>query len=180
MGRSPLSLGRELLDARIGFVDDIDKALVVDDEAAGEGSITGAGPAAPTKVKFALPVAEIAPLGDVSATGAEDDDAGIASVENIDPAVGAHVEGGGVDELVGGSARARADIFGHELRPVGFRRESNEAKTQDFSNPSNFLKYQNLKSKDVELLRKSSLSLKSFYKKKVSGYLHNIENQKNN
>jgi hypothetical protein len=60
------------------------------------------------------------------------------------------------------------------------RRESNEAKTQDFSNPSNFLKYQNLKSKDVELLRKSSLSLKSFYKKKVSGYLHNIENQKNN
>ncbi len=60
------------------------------------------------------------------------------------------------------------------------RRESTEAKKQEYSNPSDFLKYQNLKSKDVELLRKSSLSLKSFYKKKVSGYLHNIENKKNN
>ncbi|MBI9039259.1 MAG: hypothetical protein JEY97_14080 [Bacteroidales bacterium] len=56
------------------------------------------------------------------------------------------------------------------------RRESNEAKKQDYSNPSDFLKYQKLKNKDIELLRKTSLSLKSFYKKKVSGYLHNIEN----
>ena len=55
------------------------------------------------------------------------------------------------------------------------RRESNEAKKQDYSKPSNFLKYQKLKSKDTELLRKSSLSLKTFYKKKLSGYLHNIE-----
>jgi hypothetical protein len=69
------------LDAQVGFVDHVDIALFVDGEAAGEVSVPGADPGTPAKVEFTLPIAKMAPFGDVSAAGAIDDDAGVAGVE---------------------------------------------------------------------------------------------------
>jgi hypothetical protein len=60
-------------------------------------------------------------------------------------------------------------------RDMEERRESNEAKNQNFSNPSDFLEYKRLKEKQVELLKKTPISLKMFYKNKVNEYFNNLE-----
>lgn len=61
-------------------------------------------------------------------------------------------------------------------RELDNKRESNEAKNQDFSNPGKFLEYNKLKSKESEILRTAPPSLKFFYKVKVNDYFFNFEN----
>jgi hypothetical protein len=55
------------------------------------------------------------------------------------------------------------------------QRKSKEAKNENFSNPSDFLEYKRLKEKEAELLKTVPVSLKPFYKSKVSEYFNNIE-----
>lgn len=59
-------------------------------------------------------------------------------------------------------------------RELDEKRESNEGKIQNFSNPNQFLEYNKLKSKEVELLKTVPPSLKPYYKNKVSEYFYNF------
>lgn len=56
------------------------------------------------------------------------------------------------------------------------RRESREAKSQDYSNPNEFLEYKRLLSKEVELLKTVPPNLKPYYKRKVNEYFYNFGN----
>ena len=56
------------------------------------------------------------------------------------------------------------------------RRESREAKSQDYSNPDNFLEYKRILSKEVELLKTVPPDLKPYYKRKVNEYFYNFGN----
>jgi hypothetical protein len=56
------------------------------------------------------------------------------------------------------------------------RRESREAKSQDYSNPNEFLEYKKLLSKEVELLKTVPPNLKPYYKRKVNEYFYNFGN----
>jgi hypothetical protein len=56
------------------------------------------------------------------------------------------------------------------------RRESTEAKMQDYSNPGDFLEYKRLLLKEVELLKTVPPNLKPFYKRKVNEYFYNFGN----
>ena len=56
------------------------------------------------------------------------------------------------------------------------RRESTEAKNQDYSNPNNFLEYKKILLKEVELLKTVPPDLKPFYKRKVNEYFYNFGN----
>jgi len=55
------------------------------------------------------------------------------------------------------------------------KRQSNEAKKQNFSNPKDFFKYKKIKLKEAELLKTVPPSLKPFYKNKVNEYFYNFE-----
>jgi hypothetical protein len=54
------------------------------------------------------------------------------------------------------------------------RRESTEAKNQNFSNPEDFFEYKRLRSNEAELLKTIPPQLKSFYKNKVTQYFYNF------
>ncbi len=54
------------------------------------------------------------------------------------------------------------------------QRKSNEAKTQNLSNPSQFLEYKRLKEKEMELLNTVPPSLTPFYKEKVNTYFNSL------
>jgi len=56
------------------------------------------------------------------------------------------------------------------------RRESKEAKSQNYSNPDNFLEYKRILSKEVELLKTVPPDLKPYYKRKVNEYFYNFGN----
>ena len=56
------------------------------------------------------------------------------------------------------------------------RRESREAKSQDYSNPNDFLEYNRILLKEVELLKTVPPSLKPYYKRKVNEYFYNFGN----
>jgi hypothetical protein len=55
------------------------------------------------------------------------------------------------------------------------RRESTEAKNQNFSNPKDFFEYNKVKSRETELLKTVPPTLNSFYKNKVSVYFYTFE-----
>jgi hypothetical protein len=55
-------------------------------------------------------------------------------------------------------------------------RKSNEAKTQNFSNPERFLEYKRLKEKELELLNTVPPGLTPYYKEKVNNYFNNLNN----
>lgn len=55
------------------------------------------------------------------------------------------------------------------------KRESTEAKEENYSNPSEFLEYKRLKSQEVELLRTVPPNLRPYYKSKVNEYFYNFE-----
>jgi hypothetical protein len=55
------------------------------------------------------------------------------------------------------------------------KRQSNEAKNENLSNPNEFLEYNRLKQKETELLKTVPPSLNSFYKTKVNQYFNNFE-----
>ena len=59
-------------------------------------------------------------------------------------------------------------------RELDEKRESNESKNQNFSNPNDFFKYNRLKSQEKELLKTVPPSLNSFYKQKVNEYFYNF------
>jgi len=54
------------------------------------------------------------------------------------------------------------------------KRKSNEAKTQQYSNPNNFLEYKLLKQREAELLKTVPPALTPFYKGKVNDYFNSI------
>lgn len=54
------------------------------------------------------------------------------------------------------------------------QRKSNEAKNQNFSNPTQFLEYKKLREKELELLNTVSPSLTPFYKQKVNEYFNSV------
>ncbi|MEN8223900.1 MAG: hypothetical protein ABFS05_00955 [Bacteroidota bacterium] len=56
------------------------------------------------------------------------------------------------------------------------RRESREAKNQNYSNPNEFLEYKRILLKEVELLKTVPPNLKPFYKRKVNEYFYNFGN----
>ena len=60
-------------------------------------------------------------------------------------------------------------------REMDEKRKSNESKSQNFSNPSDFFEYKRLKEKEAELLKTVPASLYPFYKNKVSEYFNKIE-----
>ena len=60
-------------------------------------------------------------------------------------------------------------------REMDEKRESNEAKNEIFSNPTQFLEYKSIKLKEIELLKTVPPSLKVFYKNKVNEYFYNFE-----
>jgi len=60
-------------------------------------------------------------------------------------------------------------------REMDEKRQSNEAKNENFSNPSQFLEYKRLKQKETELLKTVSPSLNPFFKGKVNQYFNNFE-----
>lgn len=55
------------------------------------------------------------------------------------------------------------------------KRKSNEAINQDYSNPTEYLKYKEEKEKELELLKTIPASLKPYYKNKVNEYFEQIE-----
>ncbi len=61
-------------------------------------------------------------------------------------------------------------------REMDEKRQSNEAKNENFSNPNQFLEYNRLKNKETELLKTVPPSFTPFYKNKVNEYFNNIEN----
>ena len=60
-------------------------------------------------------------------------------------------------------------------RELDEKRESNEAKNENFSNPAKFFEYNTTKGKEVELLKTVPPSLKTFYKNKVNEYFCTFE-----
>jgi hypothetical protein len=60
-------------------------------------------------------------------------------------------------------------------REMDEKRQSNEAKNENFSNPNEFLEYNRLKQKETELLKTVSPSLTPFFKSKVNQYFNNFE-----
>ncbi|MCW3071958.1 MAG: hypothetical protein JWO44_1848 [Bacteroidetes bacterium] len=60
-------------------------------------------------------------------------------------------------------------------REMDEKRQSNEAKNENFSNPNEFLEYNKLKQKETELLKTVPPSLNPFYKAKVNQYFNNFE-----
>lgn len=59
-------------------------------------------------------------------------------------------------------------------RDLDEKRESNEAKNQNYSNPNDFFKYNRLKQDGKELLKTVPPALNSFYKQKVNEYFYNF------
>ncbi len=55
------------------------------------------------------------------------------------------------------------------------KRESNEIKEQEYSNPNQFLEYKRKKEKEVELLKTIPPSLRPYYKNKVNDYFNIIQ-----
>ncbi len=55
------------------------------------------------------------------------------------------------------------------------KRESTEAKEQNFSNPNLFLQYKRIKSNEQEILKSVPPSMNSFYKNKVNEYFYNFK-----
>lgn len=60
-------------------------------------------------------------------------------------------------------------------RELDEKRESNEAKNENYSNPAKFFEYNTIKVKEVELLKTVPPSLKTFYKNKVNEYFCTFE-----
>ncbi|MGB3947842.1 MAG: DUF4175 family protein [Bacteroidia bacterium] len=60
-------------------------------------------------------------------------------------------------------------------REMDQKRQSNEAKNENFSNPNEFFEYNRLKQKETELLKTVSPSLTPFFKTKVNQYFTNFE-----
>jgi hypothetical protein len=60
-------------------------------------------------------------------------------------------------------------------REMDEKRQSNEAKNENLSNPNEFLEYNRLKQKETELLKTVPPSLNPFYKTKVNEYFNNFE-----
>lgn len=60
-------------------------------------------------------------------------------------------------------------------REMDEKRQSNEAKSENLSNPNDFLEYKRLKQKETELLKTVPPSLNPFYKTKVNDYFNNFE-----
>jgi hypothetical protein len=54
------------------------------------------------------------------------------------------------------------------------KRQSNEAKNQNFGNPNLFLEYNRLKEQEMELLKTVPASLNPYYKSKVSSYFNSF------
>ncbi len=54
------------------------------------------------------------------------------------------------------------------------QRKSNEAKSQNLSNPSQFLEYKRMKEKEMELLNTVPPSLTPYYKEKVNNYFNSV------
>ena len=54
------------------------------------------------------------------------------------------------------------------------QRKSNEAKSQNLSNPSRFLEYKRMKEKEMELLNTVPPSLTPYYKEKVNNYFNSV------
>ncbi len=54
------------------------------------------------------------------------------------------------------------------------KRKSNEAKSEELSNPSQFLEYKRMKEKELELLNTVPPSLTPFYKEKVNSYFNSV------
>lgn len=54
------------------------------------------------------------------------------------------------------------------------QRKSNEAKNQNFSNPTQFLEYKRLRERELELLNTVSPSLTPYYKQKVNEYFNSV------
>ncbi|CAN5520080.1 ATPase [soil metagenome] len=61
-------------------------------------------------------------------------------------------------------------------REMDEKRQSNEAKNENFSNPNEFLEYNMLKQKETELLKTVPPSLTPFFKSKVNQYFNNFGN----
>ena len=59
-------------------------------------------------------------------------------------------------------------------REMDEKRESNQAKDKDYSNPNQFFEYNRIKTKELELLKTVPPALKSFYKYKVNEYFYNF------
>jgi hypothetical protein len=55
------------------------------------------------------------------------------------------------------------------------KRQSNEAKNENFSNPNEFLEYKVAKKKEAELLKTVPPSLNPFFKAKVSKYFEGFK-----
>jgi hypothetical protein len=55
------------------------------------------------------------------------------------------------------------------------KRESQGAKNQKISNPSDIFEYNKAKQKEAELLRTVPPSMNSFYKEKVNEYFNHVE-----
>ena len=55
------------------------------------------------------------------------------------------------------------------------QRQSNEAKSQEQSNPNGFLEYNKQKQKEEELLRTLPPAMSPFYKNKVNTYFNGVE-----
>lgn len=60
-------------------------------------------------------------------------------------------------------------------REMDEKRQSNEAKNENFSNPNEFLEYNRLKQKETELLKTVPTSLNPFFKEKVNQYFNKLE-----
>ncbi len=60
-------------------------------------------------------------------------------------------------------------------REMDEKRQSNEAKNENYSNPNEFLEYKTTKQKETELLKTVSPSLNPFFKQKVHQYFNNLE-----
>jgi hypothetical protein len=54
------------------------------------------------------------------------------------------------------------------------KREAEEAKNYEISNPDEFFEYKEMKEKEVELLKTVPPSLKRYYKNKVNQYFNNF------
>jgi hypothetical protein len=60
-------------------------------------------------------------------------------------------------------------------REMDEKRQSNESKNENLSNPADFLEYNRMKQKETELLKTVPPSLNPFYKTKVNQYFNNFE-----
>jgi len=60
-------------------------------------------------------------------------------------------------------------------RELDEKRESNEAKNENISNPAEFFEYNRLKQKEAELLKTVPPTLNPFYKNKVNAYFNTFE-----